>query len=241
MLDIEPEPDRIAVCFEPEPSKVVWLESHSKLKDLYQQAMQEYYRNYGSASSIQKIAWSTVADFKVGDVLSKTKIRVRAEKASGSMIVTSVEPKHFMTGSDFFAPLSPEEVQKNLHLIEHHLKEKQLIEKQRDEALLRDFPRQSDLIAKKDERIVDIDGAIAQMRDRMKILKKRLSNIEDLRAGRWERMAGRSEALESERITVQRSIDSTDAELKSKVRKRRQIIAQFDRDLNRYRELKQQR
>ena len=31
MLDIEPEPDRIAVCFEPEPSKVVWLESARSL------------------------------------------------------------------------------------------------------------------------------------------------------------------------------------------------------------------
>lgn len=110
--------------------------------------------------------------------------------------------------------------------------------KQRDEALLKAFPSESDLINTRDERVVHIDGAIARMYDQMVILNTRLISIEDRIAERVERNLAPSDAFESDRIAVLRSIDSTDALIRSKLRERRQIIAQFDRDLIRYRDLK---
>lgn len=112
--------------------------------------------------------------------------------------------------------------------------------KQRDEALLRAFPHESDLISTRDARIVHIDGAVARMYDQMVILNTRLISIEDRIEQRVERQLEPSDELESDRIAVLRSIDSTDALIRSKLRERRQIISQFDRDLNRYRKLKRQ-
>ncbi len=114
-------------------------------------------------------------------------------------------------------------------------KEKQ----QRDEALLRAFPNEYDLISTRDKRVLHIDGAIARMHDQMVILNTRLISIEDRVAERIKRQLAPSDALESDRIAVLRSIDSNDALITSKLRERRLIIAQFDRDLRRYRQLKQ--
>ncbi len=110
--------------------------------------------------------------------------------------------------------------------------------KQRDDALLRAFPNEYDLIDTRDKRVLHIDGAIARMHDQMVILNTRLISIEDRVAQRIDRNLSPSDALESDRIAVLRSIDSTDALISSKLRERRQIIAQFDRDLLRYRELR---
>ena len=110
--------------------------------------------------------------------------------------------------------------------------------KQRDEALLRTFPNVSDLITTRDKRVLHIDGGIARMYDQLVILNTRLISIEDRVAQRVERDLSPSDALESDRIAVIRSIDSTDALIKSRLRERRQIIAQFDNDLARYRQLR---
>lgn len=109
---------------------------------------------------------------------------------------------------------------------------------QRDEALLKAFPNESDLITTRDKRVVHIDGAISRMHDQLVILNTRLMSIEDRIAKRVERKLAPSSAFESDRIAVLRSIDSTNALIKSKLRERRQIMAQFDRDLMRYRELR---
>lgn len=114
-------------------------------------------------------------------------------------------------------------------------KEKQ----QRDAALQRAFPNESDLITTRDKRVLHIDGAIARMHDQMVILNTRLISIEDRIAERVDRQLPSSDVLESDRIAVLRSIDSNEALITSKLRERRLIIAQFDRDLRRYRELKQ--
>lgn len=111
--------------------------------------------------------------------------------------------------------------------------------KQRDVALMRAFPNESDLIATRNKRVLHIDGAIARMHDQMVILNTRLINIEDRIAERIDRQLALSDALESDRIAVIRSIDSNDALITSKLRERRLVVAQFDRDLRRYRELKQ--
>ncbi len=110
--------------------------------------------------------------------------------------------------------------------------------KQRDQALLKAFPNESDLISTRDARVVHIDGAIARMYDQMVILNTRLISIEDRIQERVDRKLDPSDAFESDRIAVLRSIDSTEALIRSKLRERRQIIAQFDRDLYRYRDLK---
>lgn len=109
---------------------------------------------------------------------------------------------------------------------------------QRDEALLKAFPHESDLITTREKRVLHIDGAIARMHDQLVILNTRMVSIEDRIAQRVDRALAPSDAFESDRIAVLRSIDSTNALIKSKLRERRQIMAQFDRDLLRYRELK---
>lgn len=110
--------------------------------------------------------------------------------------------------------------------------------RQRDEALLRAFPNETDLVSTRNKRVVHIDGAVARMHDQLVILNSRLASIEERLNVRIERNLKPSEALESDRIAVIRSIDSTNALIKSKLRERRLVIAQFDRDLNRYRALK---
>jgi|GEM_PF-5786332 len=108
---------------------------------------------------------------------------------------------------------------------------------QRDSALLKTFPHESDLISTRDERVLHIDGAIARMYDQMVIINNRLISIENRIAQRVERNLSPSDELESDRVAVIRSIDNTDALLNSKLRERRQVIAQFDNDLSRYRSL----
>lgn len=113
--------------------------------------------------------------------------------------------------------------------------------KQRDEALLRAFPNESDLITSRDKRVTHIDGSIARMHEQMVILNNRLFSIEKRIAHRVTNSLTPSDALESDRIAVLRSIDSTDALITSKLRERRQIITQYDRDILRYRQLKSNR
>ena len=110
--------------------------------------------------------------------------------------------------------------------------------KQRDEALLKAFPNESDLITTRDKRVLHIDGSISRMHDQLVILNTRLISIEGRIEERIDRELNPSSALDSDRIAVLRSIDSTNALIKSKLRERRQIMAQFDRDLLRYRELR---
>ena len=109
--------------------------------------------------------------------------------------------------------------------------------RQRDDALLKAFPTEYDLTSTRDKRVVHIDGAVARMHDQLIILNSRLVSIEDRINTRIDRQLSPSDALESDRIAVIRSIDSTNALIKSKLRERRLVIAQFDRDLHRYRAL----
>ena len=109
--------------------------------------------------------------------------------------------------------------------------------RQRDEALLKAFPTEYDLTTTRDQRIIHIDGAVARMHDQLVILNSRLVSVEDRINVRVDRNLSPSDALESDRIAVIRSIDSTNALIKSKLRERRLVMAQFDRDLVRYRAL----
>jgi len=109
--------------------------------------------------------------------------------------------------------------------------------RQRDEALLKAFPTEYDLTTTRDQRVLHVDGTIARMHDQLVILNSRLVSIEDRINVRIDRNLSPSDALESDRIAVMRSIDSTNALIKSKLRERRLVMAQFDRDLVRYREL----
>ena len=106
--------------------------------------------------------------------------------------------------------------------------------RQRDEALLKAFPTEYDLTTTRDQRIIHIDGAVARMHDQLVILNSRLVSVEDRINVRVDRNLSPSDALESDRIAVIRSIDSTNALIKSKLRERRLVMAQFDRDLVRY-------
>jgi len=110
--------------------------------------------------------------------------------------------------------------------------------RQRDDALVRAFPNEADLLETREKRITHIDGAIGRLDDQMIILNTRLASIEDRIHIREDRNLAPSAALDSDRIAVLRSIDSTNALITSKLNERRQVGAKFDSDLARYRELK---
>jgi len=110
--------------------------------------------------------------------------------------------------------------------------------RQRDDALMRAFPNEGDLLETREKRITHIDGAIGRLDDQMIILNTRLASIEERINTRMDRNLAPSAALDSDRIAVLRSIDSTNALITSKLNERRQVGAKFDSDLERYRELK---
>ncbi len=108
---------------------------------------------------------------------------------------------------------------------------------QRDEMLVKSFPSETDLTRTRDKRIGHIDGTVTRMYDQMVILNSRLDLIEEKISKRAERGLAPSEALDSDRSAVIRSIDSTNALIKSKLKERRQVAMMFEDDLKRYREL----
>lgn len=113
----------------------------------------------------------------------------------------------------------------------------QAAKNQRDEMLIKSFPAEEDLTRTRDKRLGHIDGTVTRMHDQLVILNSRLVLIEDKISNRINRGLTPSAALDSDRIAVLRSIDSTDALIKSKLKERRQVAAKFDADLVRYREL----
>jgi len=123
--------------------------------------------------------------------------------------------------------------------------QKQLLAKQavedarrlRDVRLIKTFPNEFDLISTRDKRLAHIDGNVGRMHDQLVILHSRLSSIEGKIRALADRGQAVNRALDSDRIAVMRSIDSTNALIKSKIKERRQVAARFANDLTRYREL----
>ena len=74
--------------------------------------------------------------------------------------------------------------------------------KQRDEALLKAFPNESDLITTRDKRVLHIDGSISRMHDQLVILNTRLISIEGRIEERIDRELNPSSALDSDRICL---------------------------------------
>lgn len=108
---------------------------------------------------------------------------------------------------------------------------------QRDEMLIKSFPAETDLIRTRDKRLGHIDGTVTRMHDQLVILNSRLALIEERIDDRIARGLKPSAALDSDRIAVLRSIDSTNALIKSKLKERRHVAGKFAADLVRYREL----
>lgn len=108
---------------------------------------------------------------------------------------------------------------------------------QRDEMLIKSFPAEADLTRTRDKRLGHIDGTVTRMHDQLVILNTRLGLIEDKITNRVTRGLKPSNALQSDRVAVLRSIDSTNALIKSKLKERRHVATKFESDLERYREL----
>lgn len=108
---------------------------------------------------------------------------------------------------------------------------------QRDSMLIKSFPAEEDLKNTRDKRLGHIDGTVTRMYDQLVILNSRLELIEGKIDNRIRRGLEPSEALESDRSAVIRSIRSTNTLIKSKLRERRQVAKMFENDLFRYREL----
>ena len=103
--------------------------------------------------------------------------------------------------------------------------------------LIKSFPAEADLTRTRDKRLGHIDGTVTRMHDQLVILNTRLGLIEDKIANRVTRGLKPSNALQSDRVAVLRSIDSTNALIKSKLKERRHVATKFESDLERYREL----
>jgi len=108
---------------------------------------------------------------------------------------------------------------------------------QRDQALIKSFPSEEDLLRTREKRIGHIDATVSRMHDQLVILNNRLISIENKINYRKSQGLKHSSSLDSDRVAVIRSINSTNALIKSKLKERRQVAAKFDSDLIRYREL----
>jgi len=108
---------------------------------------------------------------------------------------------------------------------------------QRDQALIKSFPSEEDLLRTREKRLGHIDATVSRMHDQLVILNNRLVSIENKINHRKSQGMTYSASLDSDRVAVIRSIDSTDALIKSKLKERRHVAAKFDSDLDRYREL----
>ncbi len=123
---------------------------------------------------------------------------------------------------------------------ERLIAEQQALEKQqqqRDQALIKSFPSEEDLLRTRQKRIGHIDATVSRMHDQLLILNNRLLSIEDKVNHRKAQGMKQSPSLDADRVAVIRSINSTNALIKSKLKERRQVAAKFDSDLDRYREL----
>lgn len=114
------------------------------------------------------------------------------------------------------------------------LREEQI---RRDSMLLKSFPTEADLTHTRDQRIGHIDGTVTRMYDQLVILNSRLELVENKISARASRGLEPSDALESDKLAVIRSIDSTNILIKSKLKERRQVAMMFEDDLIRYRQL----
>lgn len=113
----------------------------------------------------------------------------------------------------------------------------------RDRALLATFTTEDDLIRARDDRIGMIDGLIGRLDDRIRILSERLS-IVDKRVLMQEKSLGAGKAQESlysEQRSIQRNIENAWSLIDSKAAERHELATKFDDDLERYRELRQER
>lgn len=108
---------------------------------------------------------------------------------------------------------------------------------QRDQALIKSFPSEEDLLRTREKRIGHIDATVSRMHDQLVILNNRLLSIDNKIDYRKSQGMKHSLSLDSDRVAVIRSINSTNALIKSKLKERRQVAAKFDSDLDRYREL----
>lgn len=120
------------------------------------------------------------------------------------------------------------------------LAEKEALEQRqhkRDQALIKSFPSEEDLLRTREKRIGHIDATVSRMHDQLVILNNRLTSIDKRIDHRKTQGLESSASLSSDRVAVIRSINSTNALIKSKLKERRQVAAKFDGDLDRYREL----
>ncbi|OED39205.1 hypothetical protein AB833_16885 [Chromatiales bacterium (ex Bugula neritina AB1)] len=106
-----------------------------------------------------------------------------------------------------------------------------------DQMLIKSFPHEEDLTRTRDKKLGHIDGTVSRMHDQLVILNSRLVSINAKIERNGTRGQSSNASLESDKIAVIRSIDSTNALIKSKLRERRQVAKKFSADLNRYREL----
>ncbi len=114
------------------------------------------------------------------------------------------------------------------------------LSKIRDRALLATFTTEADLIRTRDDRVGMIDGLIGRLDDRIRILSDRLDVI-DKRVMMQETSRGEDQAQESlyeEQQSIQRNIENAWSLIDAKAIERTKVVEKFDKDLDRYRELK---
>jgi len=113
----------------------------------------------------------------------------------------------------------------------------------RDRALLATFTTEEDLVRTRDDRIGMIDGLISRLDDRIRILSERLSVV-DKRVQMQEKSMGAGKAQETlygEQRSIQRNIENAWSLIDSKAAERSELAEKFDDDLDRYRELRDER
>ncbi len=135
---------------------------------------------------------------------------------------------------------TPEEIaeerrQKELQAERERMERAQAV---RDQILLETFPSERDLILARDDRLASVDSAITLA----------TKTLDDLR-GRWEKLDTQMKSLQAERQPIpgnlainhrqmSKQVESHSRALESRKEERDNIVAQFEADLLRYRELR---
>lgn len=110
----------------------------------------------------------------------------------------------------------------------------------RDNALLKTFSAEEDLIRTRDDRLGLVDGQIIQLQDRIRLSKDSLSSI-DQRIRTAERENGTGNAppnLYANQAIAKQKIEKTWTLIDAKTAERKEIEVKFDSDIERYRWLK---
>jgi hypothetical protein len=135
---------------------------------------------------------------------------------------------------------SAEELAKEQEVERLRREQQQLIREQqeRDQALLRTFRTEDDLILTRDGKLAAVDAQIQLSQSNIKRLKRQLVEMQETAATMEKQGRQISQQQRDDIATTQQQIEDTYASILRREKEKEQITADFESDLKRFRELR---